>query len=75
MVTLKEAFRLCGIKDHEIVWFSDKKEGAYLWAYPMTGKEVRQKYDMRRTVVTLIQPHFNFNEWVGFLFIIKKEVS
>lgn len=73
MITLREAFKLCDIKDREIVWFCDRLERANIWKWPMTGKEVRQKYDMRRTKVVRIIPSFSEWEYNGILFIIRKE--
>lgn len=75
MVTLKEAFKLCGVDDREVVHFSDRREDAGIWSWPMTGQEVRQKYDMKNTMVTDIRPYFFCGEYEGFMFIIKKEAS
>ena len=75
MITLREAFKLCDIEDHEVVWFCDRLEQANLWKWPMTGKEVRQKYDMRKTKVVRIIASFSDWDYNGFLFVIKKEVG
>lgn len=71
MITLKEAFRLCGIDDQEVVHLTDNKEDINFWTWPMTGREVREKYDMKHTMVTDIRSHFNWGEYEGFTFVIK----
>ncbi len=72
MITLREAFKLCNIEDSEVLWLCDRLEGANFWSWPVTGREVREKFDMRNTMVTAIENKFHFSEWEGFLFIIKK---
>lgn len=73
MVTLKEAFKLCRIDDREVIYLCDSVENERCWSNPMTGKQVREKYDMQRTVVTAIVPHFCFGEFEGFSFIIREK--
>lgn len=70
MISLKEAFKLCRIDDEEVVFLSDSIEYEASFSIPMTGREVRNKYDMKKTTVTAIVPHgfYGFN---GFAFIIK----
>ena len=72
MISLKEAFRLCRIDDREVVHLCDNPEGSAIWSWPITGKEIREKYDLRNTIVTEIRPYFCMGEFEGVLFIIKK---
>ena len=71
MVTLREAFNLCRVDDDEVIYLCDSVENVTMRCIPVTGKEVRGKYDMRNTIVTSIVPHFCVGEYVGFTFIIK----
>lgn len=73
MVTMKEAFKLCRIDDREVIHLCDSVENEPCWSSPMTGKQVREKYDMQRTMVTAIVPHFCFGEFEGFSFIISEK--
>lgn len=74
MITLREAFSLCDIRDDEVVWFDDSKRNPGMFKYPMEGKDVRKKLDMRNTKVVQIRPVFNFGEYEGMLFIVDKAV-
>ena len=69
MISLKEAFKLCDIDDRNVVYFCDDPKN-FIWAKPMTGKEVREKYDMKNTLVSKICPYFCMGEYEGFVFII-----
>lgn len=71
MITLIEAFKLCRIEDREVVWLSDSVDDELFCSFPITGKEVRNKYDMKNTLVTAIVPH-GYCEFEGFAFIVKK---
>lgn len=73
MVTLKEAFKLCRVDDREVLHLCDNLEYEKMWSVPMTGRQVKEKYDMRNTLVTAIVPHFCFGEFEGFTFVIRKE--
>lgn len=74
MITLKEAFKLCDIRDDEVVHFCDSKENAQMRSTPILGGEVRKKYDMRNTMVSSIMPHFVCGEYEGFTFVVQMEV-
>ena len=64
MVTLKEAIALCDIRENEVVFL--RKDGeSYLTTIPMTLKEIRNKYDMKRTMVSKISPHFCCEDFKG----------
>lgn len=70
MITLTQAFKLCDIRDDEVVFFRKKDDPAH---FPLiyTGKEVRQKYDMKHTIILHIRPRFSFGEYEGMEFITK----
>lgn len=72
MITLKEALALCRVGDDEVVYFFDGPNQNEMWCWPMTGKEVREQYDMRKTMVTEIKPKFICLEYESFAFVIKK---
>lgn len=71
MITLKEAFTLCKVLDNEVVHFRYPGEHS-TWAWAMTGKEVRNKYDMRKVQVISIGLRWCFGECEGFEFMIKR---
>lgn len=71
MISLREAFKLCRIDDDEVVYLSDSIEHEASYSVPMTGKDIKNKYDMRNTSVTAIVPH-GFFGFEGFAFIIKE---
>lgn len=75
MITLKEAFRLCKVDGREVIYLSDKPEehGSWSQSWPMTGKQVKDRYDMRNTKVIAIEPHYCCCEFVGFKFVIREE--
>lgn len=75
MITLKEAFKLCRVDDGEVIHLCDNVEYAPLWSLPITGAEIRKKYDMRRTMVTAIIPHYYFGEFDGFTFVISRKAN
>lgn len=75
MITLKEAFKLCRVDDGEVIYLCDNVEYAPLWSWPITGTEVRKKYDMRRTMVTAIMPHYCVGEFDGFTFVISQKAN
>lgn len=72
MITLKQAFRLCGIRDDEVIWLRPKDQSRH-WATPYTGQEIRQKKDMKRIKVLRIRILFCFGEAEGFEFEITDE--
>lgn len=71
MITLIEAFKLCGIRNDEIVHLRDA--GADRWcSTPFTGFQVRYKLDMKNTKVVAINARFTCGEYEGFEFEIAK---
>lgn len=75
MITLKEAFKLCRIEDREIVHFRDRMENEQTPGFLVTGKGVKEKYDMKNTLVTAILPRFCCGEFGGFTFITRKKLQ
>lgn len=71
MTTLKEAIKLCRIEDDEIIWLTEGAADSPIGCIPMTLREIREKYDMKNTLVTAIDMH-GFEEISGFTFVIKK---
>ena len=71
MITLREAVNLCKIPDHEVVFLRPQGMQKY-WGTPYTVKEIRNRFDMRKTMVVGIAPHFCWCEYDGFEFEIKQ---
>ena len=70
MITLSEAFKLCGISDGECIKFTKVGEDARWVALNdiWTAGEIRKKLDMKRIHVHRISPWFSFGEYEGWLF-------
>ena len=73
MITLREAMNLTEIGNDELCYvnhYGDDESNAKIY----TGKNVRDKYDMRRTMVVHIKPrfynHFNEHKYQGIEFTI-----
>ena len=72
MITLSEAFKLCQIRDDEVVRMV--KEGdSYPWYAPSfyTGAEIRKRMDMKKIQVVHIRPYFAFYEYQGMAFEVR----
>ena len=74
MITLTQAFKLCHIRDDEIVYIRPENETRF-YAQSYLGKEVRDKLDMKHTMVTGIDVRFSFGEYLGLEFIIKRQTK
>lgn len=58
MINLKEALKITKIAEDEVIYI--RKEGFSKYDVDIvTLKEVRNKYDMKNTMVTSIQPRFD----------------
>lgn len=70
MISLTQAFKLCHIRNDEIVYIVRPKDASN---FPRihTGRAVREKYDMKHTIVTGIDARFSFGEFLGMEFTIK----
>lgn len=72
MITLKEAIKLAKISDREIFYL--RKENANKYdAEIFTLKDLRDKYDMKNTMVVSIQPRFLDGDYCGIEFEVKKQ--
>lgn len=71
MIDLYTAFKLCDISDDEIIHFRRKNQIFKSEYEILTGKQVRNKYDMRKTKVINITSYFLCGDYEGFLFTIK----
>lgn len=71
MITLSEAFKLCQIRDDELVRMV--KEGDSYWYAPSfyTGAEIRKHKDMKKIQVVHIRPCFVFGEYEGMEFEVR----
>ena len=74
MITLTQAFRLCSIRDDEIVYirYTDEKPG---YRTPYLGLEVRKRFDMKHSKVCHIDVHFSFGEYEGMEFVIRRNAK
>lgn len=70
MIDLYTAFKLCNILDDEIIHLRRKNQIFESEFEILTGKQVRNKYDMRKTKVKEIVSYFLCGEYEGFLFTI-----
>ena len=70
MITLKEAMIVCDVKTDEVVYIIQNVRPLPRTT-PMTLREIRNKYDMKNTMVTRISPYFCCNEFEGMAFEIK----
>lgn len=75
MITLKEALKLCQVHDEYDVFLYEKVgDGDEYPCYQrITCGEVKNHYDLERTVVTAITPYFCCGEYEGFSFCIEKK--
>ena len=66
MITLKEALKLTTKSDSELVYI--QKQGAAAHdGMIYTVKEIKNKFDMKHTYVTFIQPHFSCYDYSGYM--------
>lgn len=75
MVSLSEAFRLCGIKDGEIVYLMrpDAKSyyGLFSGKYMVSGRTIRHKTDMKKIKVHRISVQTDCDsEFRGMVFVV-----
>lgn len=73
MITLSEAFRLCGIKD-ETVYLKHaeaKERGLFGGKHPVSAKTIRHKTDMKKIIVHRIDVQCDYNgECLGMVFVV-----
>lgn len=69
MISLRQAFKLCKIRDDELVYLRPRG-GSRFSSDMYTGKEVRNKLDMKRIDVISIDVRLSYGEWKGFEFEI-----
>lgn len=70
MITLTQAFRLCNIQDCEVVYLRrGRRHNSY--EVPITGRTVREKYDMKHERVVEIGPRFCFGTYEGLMFTLQ----
>lgn len=69
MITLKQAINLLSLDDDERVFIC--KEHQQLFANSYSIKEIRNKFDMKNTIVKKIYPnHFRYSDDLDWEFII-----
>lgn len=67
MLTLKQAMNVCHIQDDELVYL--RPRGANRYAYDFyTGKQIRNKFDMKKVKVCGITVRFSWGEFSGMEF-------
>lgn len=71
MITLSEAFKLCQIRDDQVVRMVE--EGYSYWYAPSfyTGAEIRKHMDMKKIQVVHIRPYFDLYEYEGMEFEVR----
>ena len=67
MLTLAQAFRLCGIKDEGItIKTRDRPGGEWVWSRAITNR-----FDLKKVYVTKIDTEFSYDgEYYGFSFSV-----
>ena len=71
MIDLYTAFKLTNIIDSEIIRLRRKNQIFMSKYETLTGREVKNKYDMRKTKVIEILPCFCCGDYEGFIFTLK----
>lgn len=72
MITLSEAFKLCGIKE-ETIYLRHVEESNSVWSgHYFWSKKIRDKMDMRKIRVVKIEPAFEHygSDFIGWRFIV-----
>lgn len=72
MIDLYTAFKLTDIGETEIIHIRRKNQIFWSEYEHTSGREVVNKYDMRKVKVKEIRPLFRFGEYEGLLFTIKE---
>lgn len=73
MITLSEAFRLCGIKDESVYLMhaGAKTYGLFGGKYPVSAKTIRNKMDMKKIIVHRIDVQFDYcGQYCGMVFVV-----
>lgn len=74
MITLSEAFRLCGIKDESVYLMhvgAKKAYGLFSGKYLVSAKTIRRKTDMKKIIVHRIDVQCDYNgEYLGMVFVV-----
>ncbi len=73
MVHLYAALKITGIlkENDEVLRLKNEKEEGPGGFQILTVCEVKNRYDLKNTIVTAIRPHFCCGDYDGWLFIIK----
>lgn len=76
MISLKEAFGLCRVKDSDVVFLRKWNASRFDYQF-MTVKIVKEQYDMKATKVLWVQPRFEMcgPDFLGMEFGIYCEVK
>ena len=72
MIDLYTAVKLLKIEHGEVVCI--RRDGSFYDYCPSfyTGKEIREKFDMRKEKIVKIAPYFNFGEFKCFALTLAK---
>ena len=68
-ITLSQAMKLCKIRDDETVYLRKRGQNR-AWADAYSGKQIRNKFDMKAVKVCGIDAKFSWGEWCGMEFEI-----
>ena len=75
MLTLKQAMGICHIRDDEAVYLRPNRASRF-YSERYLGKEIRNKFDMKKIIVVGISIHFSWGEFEGMEFeIIRRDKS
>ena len=72
MITLSEAFKLCGIGEEAVYLRHVKDPPGSHWSYYFWSKKIRDKFDMKKVRVIRIETEFEHfgPEFLGFRFVV-----
>ena len=58
MITLTQAFKLCNVRDDEVVFLQKRADQPDFgcWGYALSGIKTRQKYDMKHIIIAKKSP-------------------
>ncbi len=72
MLTLRKALKLCQLSKDDVIYLRNNKIRIRINLASMSVQEAKEKYNVRTTIVTAINPHFQHGQFDGFIFSIKK---
>ena len=70
MISLKEAVKITRMEDDDVCYLRDEKKDQYATEI-ISVRNIRNKYDMKNTYVTIIQPRYSCGQFDDLEFILR----